>query len=235
MSRLPVPLTLEHLGGRSFSFYPAILGVEPNEWLFRRATWSEIVAANSRTGEEACIPRRFVGEISPVEAPVIIVGLVRELEYNLGAVWPRRRRVIEMPLAVGEGPRRSGSRGGSPAPVVGIRLESGCEPRKGRLVGAALLAGAVTSLVIVNGYREGVRPGVTHSVTDPSWRRLTAADDYSSVVRKLGPPDEDVWRNNAGVTQRRMLRYGRLHITVILTGPTRDDARYAGTLEFGRR
>lgn len=235
MSRLPVPLTLEHLGGRSFSFYPAILGVEHNEWLFRRATWSEIVAANSRTGEEACIPRRFVGEISPVEAPVIIVGLVRELEYKSGAVWPHRRRVIEMPIAVGEGRRRSSSHGEGPAPVVGIRLESGSEPRMGRLVGAALLAGVVTSLVIVNAYREGVRPGVSHSVSDQSWRQLTTEDDYDSVVRKLGPPDEDVWQNNSGVMQRRVLHYARRHFTVILTGPTRDDARYAGTLEFDRR
>ena len=41
MSLPPSPTPLEHLGNRPFSFYPAILNVEHNEWFFRRTTRSE--------------------------------------------------------------------------------------------------------------------------------------------------------------------------------------------------
>jgi len=37
------PPSLEQLGDRPFSFYPAILGVDHNEWAFRRFTWSELL------------------------------------------------------------------------------------------------------------------------------------------------------------------------------------------------
>ena len=101
---LPPISSLEHLGNRAFSFYPPILNIEHNEWFFRRASWSEILVMNSRSKEEIWIPRRFLGEISQIEDPVVIVGLVKELEYKAGAVWPHQRRVIEMPMAVGERP-----------------------------------------------------------------------------------------------------------------------------------
>ena len=102
MSIPPIPPPLDHLGVRSFSFYPAILNIEHNEWLFRKATWSEILVHNVKTNEELWIPRRFLGEISRIEDPVVIVGLVKELEFRMGAVWPYQRRVIEMPIAVGD-------------------------------------------------------------------------------------------------------------------------------------
>ena len=102
MSIPPIPPPLEHLGARPFSFYPAILNIEHNEWLFRKATWSEVLVYNVKTNEELWIPRRFLGELSRIEDPVVIVGLVKELEYRGGAVLPHQRRVIEMPLAVGE-------------------------------------------------------------------------------------------------------------------------------------
>src|SRR6266699_3688837 len=119
MSLPPIPSPLEHLGVRPFSFYPAILNVEHNEWLFRKATWSEILVVNCKTGAEIWIPRRFVGEVSRIEDPVLIVGLVRELEYKTGAVWPFQRRVIEMPVAVGGGSAESSSAPdrNAPAPV----------------------------------------------------------------------------------------------------------------------
>src|SRR2546427_9258778 len=99
---LPPISPLEHLGNRPFSFYPPILNVEHNEWFFRRGTWSEILVVNSRDGQEIWIPRRFLGEISQIEDPVVIVGLVKELEYKAGAVWPHQRRVIQMPVARSE-------------------------------------------------------------------------------------------------------------------------------------
>src|SRR5215475_7852601 len=115
MASPPIPPSLEHLATRPFSFYPPILNVEHNEWLFRKATWSEILVVNCKSGSEIWISRRFVGEVSRIDDPVLIVGLTRELEYKGGAVWPYQRRVIEMPIAVGglpspstEAPERSG-------------------------------------------------------------------------------------------------------------------------------
>src|SRR6516162_8562938 len=85
MSLPPIPPQLEHLGTRPFSFYPAILHIDHNEWLFRKATWSEVLVVNCKSGEEIWIPRRFLGEVSRVEDPVLIVGLNRELEYKGGS------------------------------------------------------------------------------------------------------------------------------------------------------
>jgi hypothetical protein len=140
MSSPPFP-QIEHLGPRPFSFYPAILHIERNEWMFRRATWSELLVVNCKSGEEVWIPRRFVGEISSTEDPVLIVGLNRELEYREGMIWPARRRVIEMPLAVGgEGyvaPAPESRRG--PAAVIGIRIRPTTENRVFRVIAAALV------------------------------------------------------------------------------------------------
>ena len=142
---LPPISPLEHLGNRPFSFYPPILDVEPNEWFFRRSTWSEILVVNSRSHVEIWIPRRFLGEISQIDDPVVIVGLVKELEYKAGAVWPHQRRVIEMPVAVGESPRPPAPSAEAPAPVIGIRTQSVTDSRMGKLVGFTMLVGAVAS------------------------------------------------------------------------------------------
>src|SRR4051794_11333455 len=104
MASPPIPPSLEHLSTRPFSFYPPIINVEHNEWLFRKATWSEILVVNCKSGTEVWISRRFIGEIARIDDPVLIVGLTRELEYKGGAVWPFQRRVIEMPVAVGGAP-----------------------------------------------------------------------------------------------------------------------------------
>src|SRR5438270_2927691 len=141
MSLPPIPPPLDSLGPRPFSFYPAILNIEHNEWLFRKATWSEILVYNVKTKEEIWIPRRFIGELSRIEDPVVIVGLVKELEYRSGAILPHQRRVIEMPVAVGDRPHAPANARPEPAPVVGIRLEPGTETRIGRLVLGALMAG----------------------------------------------------------------------------------------------
>jgi hypothetical protein len=118
----------EHLGRRPFSFYPPIRNVDHNEWLFVKATWSELLMVNTKDGSEIWIPRRFIGEVSAIEAPVVIVGLLKELEYKAGAVWPHQRRVIEMPVAVGDIPRPVAARQ-EPAPVVGRRCGGlpGCD------------------------------------------------------------------------------------------------------------
>ena len=51
------------------------------------------------------MPRRFLGQVSRIEEPVMVVGLVKELEYKAGALLPHVRRVIEMPRAVNDLPR----------------------------------------------------------------------------------------------------------------------------------
>src|SRR5581483_5526731 len=140
MASPPIPPLLDHLARRPFAFYPAILHVEHNQWFFRKATWSELLVVNARTGVELSIPRRFVGEVSSIDDPVLIVGLQRELEYRDGAVWPHRRRVLEMPVAVGaEGASAAAQRRG-PAPVIGIRLEARRSTRTFKLVGGAVAA-----------------------------------------------------------------------------------------------
>jgi hypothetical protein len=142
-----IPTPLEQLAHRRFSFYPAIVNVEHNEWLFRRSDWDEIRVMNTKTHEELWIPRRFLGGVASTEEPVVIVGLVKELEYREGEVVPLVRRVIEMPRAVARAvndtPRPSDFAPPTrrPAPVVGIRLESEVRPSKGRGLLANVAAG----------------------------------------------------------------------------------------------
>jgi len=231
MSSPVIPPPLEALKSRPFSFYPAILNIEHNQWQYRKATWSEVMVVNARTGEEIWIPRRFVGEISRIEDPVVIVGLLRELEYREGAVWPYQRRVIEMPIAVGgtqlaaPAAQRTG-----PAPVVGIRLESGSELHIFRMVGGALVLGIVAAFVAVNFYRDSVvRPRMAYMARERMYASLSAQDDYASVVRKLGAPADDRWMSAAGEVRYRALWYPGRGCTIILMGPG-GEARYIGAL-----
>src|ERR1700679_712823 len=117
----PITQPLAHRVLRPFLFYPAILNAGHNEWVYRSATWSDVLVRNTKTNEEVSVPRRYLGEISPVDAPVMIVGLLAELEYRAGVVWPAERRVIEMPRAVNDAPRpRLSQSPATRAPVVGI-------------------------------------------------------------------------------------------------------------------
>src|SRR5215471_1149298 len=138
MASPPIPPSLEHLATRPFSFYPPILNIEHNEWLFRKSTWSEILVVNCKSGNEIWIPRRFVGEVSRVDDPVLIVGLNRELEYRGGTVWPYQRRVLEMPVAVGA-PRQSVPVSTpDPALSVRMRVDSSTDTRILKLIGGAV-------------------------------------------------------------------------------------------------
>ena len=153
MASPPIPPPFDDLSNRPFSFYPPILNVEHNEWLYRKATWPEILVVNRKTGAEIWIPRRFLGEVSRIDDPVLIVGLNRELEYKGGAVWPYERRVLQMPVAVGGpsamGPQAAPERRG-PAPVVGIRLESRADRRIFKRVGGAVAASVMLYVAAVN-------------------------------------------------------------------------------------
>jgi len=229
---LPPISSLERLGNRAFSFYPPILNIEHNEWFFRRGSMAEILVMNSRSKEEIWIPRRFLGEISQIEDPVVIVGLVKELEYKAGAVWPHQRRVIEMPLAVGERSRTLPA-SEAPAPVIDIRTPSVTDSRMSKLVGFTLLVGVVASVAIgVEVLRQGVlKPRLVYNTGDQRYLELTPDDDYLAVVRKLGRPAGDRWQSETGATQFRSLWFPQCGCFVILMGDARSDARYIGTMD----
>lgn len=222
-----IPPPLEELRGRPFSFYPAVLNIEHNKWQYRKATWSDVMVVNAKTGEEIWIPRRFLGEISRIEDPVVIVGLLRELEYKEGAVWPYQRRVIEMPIAVGAAaPPPSPPERHGPAPVVGIKLEPHGDSHILRMVGGALVLGLVAAYVAVNFYRDSVlRPRMALVARDRAYHSLTAEDDYSSIVRKLGPPSRDQWV----LSGYRELTYPAC--AVVLKATDNGRATYIGTLD----
>ena len=233
MASPPIPPSLEHLVTRPFSFYPAILNIEHNEWLYRKATWSEILVVNCKTGAEVWIARRFIGEVSRIDDPVLIVGLNRELEYKAGLVWPFQRRVIEMPVAVGGASSPASTSGrGAPAPIVGIRLE-GSDRRILRLIGIAVAVAILLYVVAVNLNRIGDlrQRTVVLTAKDQMFLELTGRDDYLAIVQKLGKPANDRWRSESGELQYRALSYPDRKYTVILMGSGRQAAAYIGTMD----
>jgi hypothetical protein len=236
MSIQPPPTLLENLDNRPFSFYPPIVGVEHNEWRFVKATWAEILVVNSRSGAEIWIPRRYLGQVSRVDEPVVIVGLTKELEYKGGAVWPYQRRIIEMPVAVGDTRRMPAQEPPQPASVVGIRLDGGPESRIGRMILAALALGIIACVLVVSVMRQGaLRSRVVYTSKDQDYLALGADDDYYAIVRKLGTPSEDRWKSEAGELQYRAMIYPQRAYVVILMGADRQSARYIGTLDAAWR
>jgi len=221
------PPSPDALSERPFSFYPAIVNIEHNEWVLRKSTWAEILVANCKTGSEIWIPRRFLGEISRTEEPVMIVGLTKELEYKAGSVWPYERRILEMPRIASQERRKVESPEEPPKPAGRMRFERGPESRVSRLIGIALLVGVVISvLVVVLSRRDVDYRGVEQSELG-----LTAEDDYHAIVRKLGPPGEDRWREGKGELQYRLLGYPARSYFVILMGTERQTAHYIGALD----
>lgn len=232
MSVPVLPPPFDQIGNRRFSFYPAIVGIEHNEWVLRRAAWSEVLVANTKTEQEIWIPRRFIGEVSRTDEPVMILGLVKELEYKAGQVIPHLRRIIEMPKAVNDSYRPPAEPPEpSPAPVIGIRLESGPERRIGRFILWALGAGVFACLLVVLMFRTDQNPRIRYNPVLQSELGLKASDDYYAVVRRLGPPASDTWRSETGEMQYRILRYPERSISVVLMGTEREKALYIGAVD----
>jgi hypothetical protein len=227
----PIPPSLEHLGNRPFSFYPAISGIEHNEWLYRRASWSEVLVVNTQNGMELWIPRRFVGELSTTDSPVSIMGLTRELQYKSGMIYPCRRQVLTMPVAGSAEATGAGAERVNPASVLGIRLESSTDRRMLRLVGGAMAVALAACLVVVSLTRVGVvRQRVVFTAKDQSYLELTARDDYLGVVNKLGKPAQE--RDaEIGTIQYRALVYPSRRYTVILMGGELNGARFVGIVD----
>jgi hypothetical protein len=228
MASPPIPPQLDHLITRPFSFYPPIIGIEHNEWLYRKASWSEILVVNGKSGEEIWISRRYIGEVSRVDDPVLIVGLSRELEYKGGMVVPFQRRVIEMPVAVGARPAAQGtSERQPPGMIVGIRMSSAQDKRIFKLIGAAVALAILLYIVAVSMSRQRV----VFTAKDQTYLGLTGRDDRTEVVVKLGEPASDHWQSENGAMQYEALDYPDRKLTVILMGGDRNSMQYVGTMD----
>ncbi len=228
MASPPIPPQLDHLITRPFSFYPPIVGIEHNEWLYRKASWSEILVVNCKTGEEVWISRRYVGEVSRVDDPVLIVGLSRELEYKGGMVVPFQRRVIEMPVAVGgRPPAQPATERPSPGMIVGIRMSSAQDKRVFKLIGAAVSVAILLYIVAVSMSHQRV----VFTAKDQTYLGLTGRDDRTGVVVKLGEPASDHWQSENGAMQYEALDYPDRKLTVILMGGDRNSMQYVGTMD----
>jgi hypothetical protein len=233
MASPPIPPLLDYLAARPFSFYPAIVNIEHNEWLFRKATWSEILVVNRRTGEEIWISRRFVGEVSRIDEPVLIVGLSRELELKGGMIVPFQRRIIEMPVVLNAAVsgRSVAKERNEPAPVVGIRLE-----RSDRgvfrliLIAAAPLVALCVAAVVFTRVGELRQKNVMLVGTDQSYLSLNGHDDFVGVTQKLGGTPATDRSEQAGTILFRALGYPGRRYTVILMGTEKGSMFYIGTM-----
>lgn len=226
MAISPLPAPLQQLGGRRFTFYPPIRNVDHNEWIYRRATWTEVVVVNTRSGEECVIPRAFIGEVSYVEDPVVIVGLRRQLEWRDNAVRTWHSPVIELPVAVNQnGSVIPHPEHRAPATVVSIRLESRAESRAGRKLSVGLVLGAVGCLLAANVGRSYLH----------TFMQSTSADDYAAIVRRIGNPDSEHSVRTADGHTYRMLRYPSRNSVVVLSVGPYADAHYIGAIGLDGR
>jgi hypothetical protein len=224
--RIPIP-EFEQLTGRPFSFYPPVLNIAHNEWQLREATWSEMLVHNTKMDLEIWVPRRFVGQISQIEKPVMIVGLNKELEYNAGIIRPHDKRVLNLPKApAGPPPAETGTIP-TPAMVAGVRLSSGSESKIAWLVGAVLVLGVLAAFI---GVKLSRNDNVEFRAVLQEDLGFSAQDDYFAIVRKLGPPAKDRWKEPATEMQYRALSYPDRHLTVVLMGTERNKALYIGAL-----
>jgi hypothetical protein len=233
-----MPPLLDEIGRRRFAFYPSIWNLEPNEWMLSSATWVDAQVVNARTGQQISVARRYIGAVSETDDPILIVGLTKELEFRENALWPRVRKVIEMPLAVNETRpfRLFDTRPEGPAPVVGIRLENGDESRASKLLTTAGIGAVVVSLLVVGVFSTGIIDGRPGAPVWQSNRGFTQRDTYASVTRRLGPPFAERRFESASGERFLALDYPDRRITVILMQtPEGDEARYLGTTNAAGR
>ncbi len=233
MASSPASPQFDRLGGRRFSFYPPIMGIEHNEWTFREENWSEILVRNAKSEEEVWIPRTYVGDVSKVDEPVMIVGLRRELEYKSGLLSPHSRRVLTMPgnpvLAAPRPPGEEPKAESGLSMRAALRSGGGTEGRMGKMIGIALLVGLVLTVIGIGVLRLRSTGGIIeYKGVLQIDLGLTAQSDYFDVVRKLGPPAEDRWKDDTGERQYRALGYPKNDLIVVLMGPDREHATYIG-------
>ena len=191
---------------------------------------------NTKSLEELWIPRHLLSGVSSIEEPVVIVGLMKELEYREGIVVPRVQRVIEMPRAVNDVPRPAADRFaarplGQLAPVVGIQVESS------RKLLVVVTAGILASIIGTVVFRDGPLSSRARffSATPRLSLPFTAHDDYLSVVDRWGHPASSRSRPSTDGREFHLLRYPERLLTIVLLGADRDHAFYLGALGRGGR
>lgn len=233
----PIPPTLDDLGGRPFSFYPPIIHIEHNEWIFQKGNWSEILVKNPKMGLEVWIPRSYLGEISKIDEPVMIVGLRKELEYKGGSVWPYTRRVLTMP-GKSIPPLDAAVEAAVPPHSIreSLRLNEGAEGGVGRMllwvavVGVALVGAVAGYLNLRNTGGTVVYEGVLQADLG-----FTGETNYFDVVRKLGTPERDRYKAETGERQYRFLIYPKQNLVVVLMGVERGKEVYIGAKDLNGR
>lgn len=230
----PHSSSLDTLQGRRFSFYPAIRGIEHNEWSLLDSTWSEVRVRNNASGQELWIPKSHLGSTSSTESPVLIMGLRRELEFKAGGVYPCRR-------AFGEPPARAAPRKPPPparaAPPPARRLLSGSDARLlrvlGLAVGSGLVVGALAFAAFVGGLHNPfeVLFAPDTSTADQRYLSLGASTSYFEVISALGEPETEQWiSEEEDELQFQALHYPSRGYIAILMGGSRADMRYLGTV-----
>lgn len=234
MSIAPLPSNLQQFGGRRFAFHPPIRDIGPNEWLYRRATWSECIVMNTVTGQEICVPRMFIGDVTRQDEPVMLVRLTRELAWKEGVVAPRETRIIEFPRPLTEleaepektnAPRK-------PAPVVNIRLEPKPDVKLWRWFGVAAILGVVGFGIVADvTNRTQMRQRQDLLRNSRGYLQLTSSDDFASVVRRLGMPTTDRGTTDSTGRVFRALTYSQRRYAVVLMGAAAQNARYIGTID----
>ncbi len=232
MASEPPQSPLAGLEGRRFSFFPAIRRVEQNEWTLQDSTWSEIQVRNGGTGESFWIPRKYLGAASSTDAPVMILGLRRELEYKAGGIFPYRNVVTEMPST-----RASRVPQEPAAPPPRQQFVTGADAKTLRLlsiaVGGALFVSLIVFSVFVGGlhnpFETLFRPDT--STADQRYLGLSTTDSYFEVVSRLGVPEAEDWiSGEEDELQFQALRYTSRSYIVIMMGGTRGSMRYLGTV-----
>ena len=234
MAESPSTAEFEELVGRPFSFYPPILNIEHNDWILKKAEWSEVLVANPQMELELWVPRTWLGDISKVEEPRLIVGLKREFEYKGGSLVPYHQKVVGMPQAHSAAPLPISMVPRKPSIAEEIRSPGGPESSlaKGLLVALAV---ALVTIVLVVGLSRMRSAGGTIEFQAREQRSLsfTADSTYFDVVQKLGSPEEDHWRPGGGERKVRALTYKKEGMIVLLMGPDQNDAaRYIGAKDM---
>jgi hypothetical protein len=187
-----------------------------------------MLVTNLKSDLEVWIPKRLISQILGVDDPLLTVCLLRELEYKAGSLCPSERRVVELPVV------QRGSVAGGPEiekDISRIPDRTASESRGGRWLLAALGAVLAACCVFAVVYWLGSRWYPGPAATDQRLLALSARDDYSSVVRRLGPPAREDLRSQSGKPVYRALWYPQRSYYVILSGSSRDAARYIGALD----
>lgn len=227
-------LTLDSLRDRRFSLYPAIHGIEHNEWTLMESTWSEIQVRNAGSGQEFWIPKNHLGEVSSTDSPVLILGLHRELEVMAGGVFPRRMVVTEMPAtAATRSPRSQSEAAVPPKPNRISRSDAKTVRLLVVAISVALMAGLVGFLGLVGGLQNPLdllfEPDTT--TADQRYLGLGERDSYFEVVNRLSPPEEEQWiSGEEDELQFQALYYTTRGYIIIMMGGSRAEMRYLGTL-----